>query len=60
MGKNVEVIVFDEGIGEYKCILLIVSSGVRWQVNIKFPRITKMIYSTYVCVLVHAQPCITK
>jgi hypothetical protein len=29
MGKNVEVIVFDEGIGEYKCILLIVSSGVR-------------------------------
>jgi hypothetical protein len=54
------VIVSDEATGKYKGIILRVSTGGRWQEKIKMTRITKMIYSIYVCVLANAQPCISK
>ena len=58
--KNDEVIVSDEATGKYKGIILRVSTGGKWQEMTKMPRITKMIYYTYLCVLANVHTCISK
>ena len=57
---NDDVIVSDEATGIYKGITLRVSTGGRWQEKTKMPRITKIIYSTYVCIIAIDDPCISK